>query len=202
MKLFRFPRLSMTWLFKRLLKGSNTVSQISNSSRQPQTLITKPPLKPVIILIHGAWHLPSVWRKVKQRLEAAGYEVYTPRLLTVVGPEPVDYSWRVDVAVVHDIALPLFDQGRQVVIVGHSYGGVVATASVEGQSVTDRQSRGLKGGFSAVVYICAFPIAKRGLSLLSTNGGDYDEWMVKADKRVSIIFWCFAYTLLILTVYS
>lgn len=190
MKLYGFPRFSMTWLLRRLLKGSSKVSKIPTSSRPPQTVTTKPALKPVIILIHGAWHLPHVWKKVKQRLEAAGYEVYTPRLLTVVGPDPVDYSWRVDVAVIHDIVLPLFEQGREAVIVGHSYGGVVATASVEGQSVADRQSRGLPGGFSAVVYICAFPIAKRGLSLLSTTkGGDYDDWMVKAEpfKRVSII---------------
>ncbi len=184
-----FLKYSVTWLFSRLLKGSNKVSQIRPSSRQPQTVTAKRTLKPVIILIHGAWHLPSVWKKVKGRLEAAGYEVYTPRLLTVVGPEPVDYSWRVDVAVVHDIVLPLFDQGREVVIVGHSYGGVVATASVEGQSVADRQSRGLRGGFSAVVYICAFPIAQRGFSLLSAKGGDYSEWAIKAEpfKRVSVI---------------
>ncbi|KAI1314282.1 Alpha/beta hydrolase fold-1 [Xylaria venustula] len=192
MRLYGLSKLSMTWLFRRLLKGRTKVSQLPHTSRQQQnvtqtkTVATKPTSKPVIILIHGAWHLPAVWKKVKQRLEAAGYEVYAPRLLTVVGPEPVDYSWRVDVAVVHDIVLPLFEQGRQAVIVGHSYGGVVATASVEGQSVADRQSRGLQGGFSAVVYICAFPIAKRGSSLLSTKGGDYSEWTIKAEsfKRI------------------
>ncbi|KAI1282733.1 Alpha/beta hydrolase fold-1 [Xylaria sp. FL0933] len=192
MSIHGFSNHSITWLFSRLLRGRSKVSQIPPSSRQqqtvtkPQSITAKASSRPVIILIHGAWHLPSVWVKVKQRLEAAGYEVYAPRLLTVVGPEPVDYSWRVDVAVVHDIVLPLFDQGRQAVIVGHSYGGLVATASVEGQSVADRHSRGLQGGFSAVVYICAFPIAKRGSSLLSTKGGDYSEWTVKAEsfKRI------------------
>ncbi|KAI0474810.1 Alpha/beta hydrolase fold-1 [Xylaria cf. heliscus] len=138
----------------------------------------KPPSsKPVIILITGAWHLPDVWDKLKSRLEAAGYEVYAPRMLTVVGPEPVSYSWRADVAVVHDIVIPLFKQGRQAVIVGHSYGGIVATASIEGQSIADRQARGLQGGFSAAVYICGFPVMKRGECITSTINGEYGDWM-------------------------
>ncbi|RYC61214.1 hypothetical protein CHU98_g4978 [Xylaria longipes] len=143
--------------------------------------------KSVIVLIAGAWHLPDVWNKVKTRLEAAGYEVYTPRMLTVVGPEPVNYSWRFDVAVVHDLVIPLFNEGRHVVIVGHSYGGVVATASVEGQSISDRQSRGLQGGFSAVVYICAIPIVQRGDSLSSTINRKYGEWITATqpfDKNI------------------
>ncbi|KAI1073853.1 Alpha/beta hydrolase family-domain-containing protein [Whalleya microplaca] len=150
--------------------------------------------KPVIILVHGSWHLPEVWNKVKSRLEAAGYEVLVPRLLTVVGPEPVHHTWRVDVAVVHDLANPFFDQGRQAVIVGHSYGGLVATMSVKDQSVADRAGRGLKGGFSAVVYLCAFPIAKRGESLLSTGGGRYNKWVIAAEPfknvRLYILLVC------------
>ncbi|KAI1109412.1 Alpha/beta hydrolase fold-1 [Nemania sp. NC0429] len=144
--------------------------------------------KPVIILVHGAWHSPEVWTQVKVRLEAAGFEVYTPRLLTVVGPEPTDHTWRADVAVVHDIAVPLFRQGREVVIVGHSYGGVVITASVDGQTVAERKSRGLKGGFSAVVYICAFAIAQRGLSLTSVLGGKYLDWMITAEPFKNVPF--------------
>ncbi|KAI0393157.1 Alpha/beta hydrolase fold-1 [Xylariaceae sp. FL0594] len=144
--------------------------------------------KPVIILVQGAWHLPDVWHMVKAKLEAADYEVYTLKLLTAVGPEPVHHSWRVDVAVVHDIAIPLFNQGRRAVIVGHSYGGLVTTASVQGQTVEDRQARGLKGGFSAIVYLCAFPIANRGSSLLSEGGGQYNDWMITAEAFKNIPF--------------
>lgn len=142
--------------------------------------------KPVIILIHGAWHSPDAWNRVKTRLEAAGFEVYTPRLLTVVGPEPSNHSWRADVAVVHDIVVPLFRQGREAVIVGHSYGGIVATVSVEGQSVAERKSRGLRGGFSAIVFICAIAIAQRGHSLLTILDGKYPEWMVAAEPSKNV----------------
>lgn len=137
--------------------------------------------KPVIVLIHGAWHIPEVWDKVKDRLEAAGYEVYAPQLLTVVGPEPVNHTWRVDVAVIHDLVTPLFNQGRQVVVVAHSYGGLVATASVEGQSVHDRRARGLRGGFGAVVYVCAFAFPQRGFSIRKAVGGKWPEWMIAAE---------------------
>ncbi|KAJ2990411.1 hypothetical protein NUW58_g2963 [Xylaria curta] len=151
-------------------------------SHQPETAAAQPALKPVIILVHGAWHNPDCWYKVKLRLEAAGYEVYTPRLLTVVGGKPVSYSWRADVAVVHDVAIPLFQQGRQAVIVGHSYGGLVTTASVEGQSVADRQSRGLQGGFSAVVFLCAFLMTQRG-SIIRALAGKYRDWMIPPEPN-------------------
>lgn len=143
--------------------------------------------KPVIILIHGAWHSPDTWAKVKARLEAAGFEVYTPRLPTAVGPEPSNHSWRADVAAVHDVVIPLFRQGREAVIVGHSYGGIVATVAVEGQSVAERESRGLRGGFGAIVYICAFALAQRGQCLALVLGGRYPEWIVAAEpfKNVS-----------------
>ncbi|KAJ8131460.1 hypothetical protein O1611_g2160 [Lasiodiplodia mahajangana] len=138
--------------------------------------------KPVIILVNGAWHLPDAWHKVKHQLEAAGYEVYTPKLLTVAKSEPLDCTWRVDAAVIHDLAIPLFNQGRQAVIVGHSYGGIVATASVEGQTVAERQSRGLRGGFAAVVFLCAFAIPQPGISLLSLLGGKYEmDWIDAAE---------------------
>lgn len=141
----------------------------------------------MIILVHGAWHSPHIWVKVKPRLEAAGFEVYTPTLPTVGGPEPSNHTWRADVAAVHDIAIPLFSQGREAVIVAHSYGGIPATVSVEGQSVAERESRGLKGGFSAIVYICAFAIPHRGLSVGSVMGGKLPPWMVTAElfKNVS-----------------
>ncbi|KAJ8121000.1 hypothetical protein ONZ43_g2441 [Nemania bipapillata] len=144
----------------------------------------KPISKPVIILIPGAWHGPDAWHKVKVRIEAVGYEVYAPKLLTTTESGPLDFSWRVDVGVVHDLAIPLFNQGRQAVIVGHSYGGIVATAAVEGQSVAERESRGLHGGFSAVVYITAFATSQRGASLLSMIGGKNPEWTVEASENV------------------
>ncbi|KAI1261616.1 Alpha/beta hydrolase fold-1 [Xylariaceae sp. FL1019] len=118
-------------------------------------------LKPVIMLVHGAWHTPEYWFLVKDRLEEAGYDVLAPRLPSVCGPETVNFSWRSDVATVLDHATPLFAAGRNVVIVGHSYGGSVVTNAVPGNTVRERAAKGLKGGFSAVVYICAFPVVQR-----------------------------------------
>ncbi|GAP88131.1 hypothetical protein SAMD00023353_1501020 [Rosellinia necatrix] len=173
----------MLWSFSRL-RGRKT----PDSSRKSEVVATRSSSKPVIVLVAGAWHLPDAWHKVKPQLETAGYEVYTPRSMTVVGPEPVNHSWRVDVAMIHDLVLPLFEQGREVVIVGHSYGGVVATASVEGQTILDRRLRGLSGGFSAVVYVTAFAFPQRGGCIASAIGGKYPEWMIAAEPYKNIQF--------------
>lgn len=36
--------------------------------------------KPVIVIVHGAWHVPASYDKLTKGLEAAGYEVHVPRL--------------------------------------------------------------------------------------------------------------------------
>ncbi|KAI1859754.1 hypothetical protein JX265_010203 [Neoarthrinium moseri] len=136
--------------------------------------------KPAIIIITGAWHLPESWDYVKTRLEKAGYEVHVPGMLTVRGPDPVTHTWRVDMGVVHDTAMPIVDRGGRVVLVGHSYGGCVATISTQCQTVKERTERGLPGGLVAVVYVSAFPISKKGNSAMST-AGVYGSWVMAAE---------------------
>ncbi|KAI5925865.1 Alpha/beta hydrolase fold-1 [Camillea tinctor] len=132
--------------------------------------------KPAIVIVTGAWHLPPSWDKVSSRLRAGGYAVRVPRLLSVCGPEPVDHTWRVDAAVVRDAAMPFVAQGREVVLVGHSYGGVVAMVAAEGLTVADRAARGLKGGVKAILFVCALLMTERGVSTMEAKGG-YADWM-------------------------
>lgn len=38
------------------------------------------PTKPVIVIVHGGWHVPASYNKLISALEAHGYEVQIPRL--------------------------------------------------------------------------------------------------------------------------
>jgi pimeloyl-ACP methyl ester carboxylesterase len=80
------------------------------------------------VLVHGAWHGGWCWKRVAPLLRAAGHEVFTPTLTGVgerehLGSADIDLSTHVT-----DIVKLLeFEELTDVVLVGHSYGGMVIT---------------------------------------------------------------------------
>lgn len=78
------------------------------------------------ILVHGAWHGGWCWRAVSERLRASGHTVHTPTL-TGLGERRHLLSESVDLTLhVEDVCNVLFFEDLdQVVLVGHSYAGLV-----------------------------------------------------------------------------
>src|SRR5262245_26502205 len=89
------------------------------------------------VLVHGAFHGGWCWKKVVPLLRAAGHETFTPTL-TGLGERAHLLTPAVDLQThVKDVAAVLeYEDLSGVVLVGHSYGGVVITAVSE--RVTDR----------------------------------------------------------------
>jgi pimeloyl-ACP methyl ester carboxylesterase len=75
------------------------------------------PVRPSIVLIHGAWADGSCWSGVIERLQGHGYNVTAPQF-----PES---SLEADVARLRQV---LDRQSGPVIAVGHSYGGQIMTA--------------------------------------------------------------------------
>lgn len=134
--------------------------------------------KPAIIIVHGAWSLPSPsYEPLKQQLEGLGYECYLPHLRTSgAGDDVRGQTWEADVKVILDTAQPLFDRGREVVIVAHSYGGIPGGAATAGNGVAERAAQGKPGGFKQIIYVAAFAIPAAGMDLLATFGGQWPPW--------------------------
>lgn len=107
---------------------------------------SSPGPKPSIVLVHGAWADGSSWSGVIQRLQDQGYKVYAPanplRGLTS------DSAY---------IASFLQSISGPIILVGHSYGGVVITNAATGNP-----------NVKALVYIDAFA-PDQGESLASLS---------------------------------
>jgi pimeloyl-ACP methyl ester carboxylesterase len=89
---------------------------------------------PVVVLVHGAFAESASWNGVVERLQAQSVE-------TVAVANPLR-SLAGDAQYVRDVIAGL---GRPVVLVGHSYGGMVITeAAADNDAV------------QALVYVCAF----------------------------------------------
>jgi len=80
------------------------------------------------VLVHGAWHGGWCWRRVADRLVAAGHRVFCPTL-TGLGERAHLLTREVNLSThIQDVvALLEAEELSEVVLVGHSYGGIVIT---------------------------------------------------------------------------
>jgi pimeloyl-ACP methyl ester carboxylesterase len=99
------------------------------------------------VLIHGAWHGSWCWVRVRRLLTAAGHRVFTPTL-TGVGERSHLLSRVVglDTHIADVTNLMIWEDLRDIVLVGHSYGGVVVRHAAD--QMPDR--------IRSLVYLDAF----------------------------------------------
>jgi pimeloyl-ACP methyl ester carboxylesterase len=125
------------------------------------------------VLVHGAWGGSWDWRKVDDLLRAGGNAVFRPSLTGLgarVHLATPDIGLGTHVQdVVNEI---LFENLRDVVLVGHSYGGMVISGAAE--KVPDRIAR--------LVYVDAF-VPEDGESVMTRQrAAGRAEWMEKMVK--------------------
>jgi pimeloyl-ACP methyl ester carboxylesterase len=89
---------------------------------------TRPVDRATFVLVHGAFHGGWCWQRVRTCLNAKGYSVYTP---TLTGQGERQHLATPEIGLethIEDVAALIDFEGlEQVVLVGHSYGGVVVT---------------------------------------------------------------------------
>ncbi|KAA9107722.1 alpha/beta hydrolase [Microbacterium rhizomatis] len=84
------------------------------------------------VFVHGSWHSGESWERVARPLRAAGHTVFAPDL-TGHGRHAAAMTPKVGLSThVDDIVRLIRDEElRDVVLVGHSYGGAVITCAAE-----------------------------------------------------------------------
>ena len=84
------------------------------------------------VLIHGAWHGGWCWRFVRPLLRRAGHEVFAPSL-TGLGERKhlARPGVNLDTHVEDVVSLLEMEDLKDVVLVGHSYGGMVVTGAAD-----------------------------------------------------------------------
>jgi pimeloyl-ACP methyl ester carboxylesterase len=113
--------------------------------------------RPTIVLIHGAWHGPWCWDKLRSAMHTSGWETTAPRLRSV--PKTATRP----TAGLHDDVAALLDHVEHidgpVALVAHSYAGMPATevAALRPDKV------------SQLVYVAAY-LPRVGDSLFSLHG--------------------------------
>ena len=101
--------------------------------------MTPSPHAPSIVLVHGAWGGAWIWRRVLGPLRAAGAEVHA---VTLTGDGERAHLRHPGITLathVQDVvALVEAEELTDVLLVGHSYGGIVITGAAEALRVSGR----------------------------------------------------------------
>ena len=106
--------------------------------------------RPPIVLVHGAWGGAWIWRRVLGPLRSAGHEVHAATL-TGDGERAhlLDPGIRLATHVADVVGLVQAEELSDVVLVGHSYGGMVVTGAAD--RLLQQQPRAVRH----IVYIDA-----------------------------------------------
>lgn len=103
------------------------INELFDKVNKPKIQETK---KGTIVLVHGAWHMGPLLKNTAKYLRKDGWAVYTP---TIKGNKPgdnranINLTQAIDSIVEYILKLDL----NQVILVGHSYGGMVISGVVD-----------------------------------------------------------------------
>ena len=141
-----------------------------------QTQKVSAPAKPTIVIVHGAWGGAWAFRHVDELLREKGFNVYRPQL---TGQGDRVHLARPDIGLsthIEDVVNTiLYEDLHDIILVGHSYGGMVITGVAD--RVPDRIKR--------LVYLDAF-LPSDGESVVSMLGAraEFLKSMTKGDYIV------------------
>lgn len=142
--------------------------------------------KPTILLIPGAWFQPSTYDSFISHLQQLSFPTaYAPYpSLNPSHPATADAAHDTE-TVLQESLLPLIeDEGKEVVIVMHSYGGVPGSSAARGLGKVQRVGEGKTGGVVGLIYISGF-VLPGGASVADGQGGQLPAWVKQNEVRSS-----------------
>ena len=139
---------------------------------------------PSIVVVTGAWHVPAHYESFTTALTKAGYSVHCPLLPTCSGARPPNSSLQDDANVIRALLVSLVEKGESILVLMHSYGGIVGSNAVTPELYAVSRTRaGRTGGVAALIYMCAFllPLGESIASKSPTRLHAHDPVVVAED---------------------
>lgn len=116
------------------------------------------------VLVSGAWHTAQCWDAVASLLRSAGHEAATVALPSASTNRDADFAG--DLSAVQNAITAETGRGRDVVVVAHSFGGVVGSSAIKGLAAP-----GAGGGRIIGLVLVASGFTPSGTCFLDALGG-------------------------------
>jgi dienelactone hydrolase len=131
---------------------------------------TKP--KPAIVLVPGCWHVPAHYQELIEILQNAGYPTELVNLPSLNPTDGFAHTITADIDAVREKLLSQVDQGKDVILLNHSYGGCPGGAAAKGLSPAERPGSGAVIG---LVYFAGY-LVQENHSVVQTAAEQY-PWL-------------------------
>ncbi|KAH7350439.1 Alpha/beta hydrolase fold-1 [Pyrenochaeta sp. MPI-SDFR-AT-0127] len=123
----------------------------------------------VFVLVPPSFSPASFYDRVVPLLEKKGYASLLVELKSVNDGQGLTVSMYEDAGAIRSAIMPLVDQGKGVVLVANSYGGIPATEATKGFSLAERKALSKPGAIIGIVYMASF---------IASEGGCINQLMV------------------------
>ena len=131
----------------------------------------------------GAWHTPAHYAPVAALLASNGFPSVSCPVFASSGDSPTKTLYDDAAIICTELEKLVKTEEREVVVIAHSYGGIVATQAVHNTFTrTYREAAGLKGGVTHLVFVAAF-LLKNGMALLTVMG---DKIPPSIEEKVNL----------------
>ena len=153
------------------LRPSVRNSNFPSNHQVPQVI--KPATKPVILIIHGAYMTPEFWQPFVKFLTEAGFEAHCPRLPTCGDKDtltgtfadvrPARATYYDDVKAVRKKAIEVAAAERSIIVLAHSYGGIVAADAIDAELCAHVRPPGTGGVARLILQSAWLPLKGNSL---------------------------------------
>ena len=143
-------------------------------------------IKPTVLLVPGAWFRSSTYDAFLNLLQQAGFPTAYTSYPSLDPANPAKADCAADSTFVREKALlPLIEtDGKDVVLVMHSYGGMPGSVAARGLEKVQRTQERRKGGVIGLIFISGF-VLSQGLSVADGQGGSLPSWVKEDDALLS-----------------
>lgn len=169
------PTISTTSKSRHLHSTSSNNNLAADIRPINQIMSTKS--KPTIIFVSGAWHKAELYAPLTNALLDKGFPVLAPTLPSVGGTCD---SFDDDVSLIRGLIEQEVSAVHEVVILMHSYGGLVGSAAAQGYSKEELQKE--NAGVIKMIFMTAFALDV-GVSLMDALNNTPLPWFESANDK-------------------
>ena len=148
-----------------------------------------PSIKPTFVLVPGNWHDASLYSIFLTRLQRIGYPAVAVRIPSLAAQDSLHSDCQSDINWVRRQLLMLIDyDGQDIILICHSFGGIIGGGAAYGLSKSSRLRQGNSGGVIGLICMSAFMIPE-GQSVLNYVEGKMSfDIMAINQVRVNACF--------------
>jgi pimeloyl-ACP methyl ester carboxylesterase len=136
--------------------------------------------KTTIVIAPGLCHTPELYVGLRDKLEAKGFPTASAVPPSIFAEDASTIVVDTDTKFYQDhVIKPLLDEGKDVIVVGHSYGGAFGAAAVQGLSKSERAQTGAQGGVVGFIYAASFCVwpGESAVDALALDPSNLPAWV-------------------------